>query len=159
MTIQAVVCYLRKNGKILLQRKKKGLYGGGWWNAPGGKLNDNETPEEAAKREVFEETGLMIKNLFRRGKLNFYFTNKTKPDWIVYVFLTDSFSGMPKGNKEGQLKWTNIKQIPYNKMWPDDRYWLPLLLKNKKFKGDFWFDKKEKRLLGYEIKITKNIPR
>ncbi len=158
MPVRAILCHVRKRNKILLQRKKKKLFGGGKWNAPGGKIKGNETPEEAAKREVSEETGLIIKSIASHGQLNFHFINKAKPDWIVYIFSTDSFSGSPKANQEGMLKWVTIDQIPYDYMWPDDQYWLPLLLKNKKFKGDFWFDKEEKNFLNYKIKITKNLP-
>ena len=36
------------------------------WVQPGGHIEDNETPEETASREVYEETGLKIKLLGRR---------------------------------------------------------------------------------------------
>ena len=36
------------------------------WVQPGGHIEDNETPEEAALREVYEETGLKVKLLGRR---------------------------------------------------------------------------------------------
>ncbi len=36
------------------------------WVQPGGHIEDNETPEETAMREVYEETGLKIKLLGRR---------------------------------------------------------------------------------------------
>ena len=46
-----------ENKKILLV--KHHLYDR--WVQPGGHIEDNETPEEAAMREVYEETGLKIK--------------------------------------------------------------------------------------------------
>ena len=33
------------------------------WNLPGGKIEHNEVPETAARREVLEETGLLLKTL------------------------------------------------------------------------------------------------
>ncbi len=36
-------------------------------------------------------------------------------------------------------------------MWPDDRYWFPLFLKNRKFKGRFIFDEGD-NILEYELK-------
>jgi 8-oxo-dGTP pyrophosphatase MutT (NUDIX family) len=48
--------YIFHEGKVLLHRHPKL----GKWLPPGGHLEENETPPEAAKREVFEETGLDI---------------------------------------------------------------------------------------------------
>jgi 8-oxo-dGTP diphosphatase/2-hydroxy-dATP diphosphatase len=72
------------------------------------------------------------------------FKSRDKPGKIrVYVFRVDKFSGEPKESEEMLPKWFNVREIPYLKMWPDDIYWLPLLLKGKKFKGKFLFDKNE----------------
>jgi len=49
-------CYLIHEGKFFLHFHKKH----GRWLPPGGHLEENETPPEAARREVFEETGLEI---------------------------------------------------------------------------------------------------
>lgn len=49
-------CYLIREEKFLLHFHKKH----GKWLPPGGHLEENETPPEAARREVLEETGLEI---------------------------------------------------------------------------------------------------
>lgn len=36
-------------------------------------------------------------------------------------------------------RWFQLDQIPFGDMWPDDSYWFPLLLQNKKFHGYFKF--------------------
>ncbi|MDD2181426.1 MAG: NUDIX hydrolase [Bacilli bacterium] len=51
-----------ENKKILLVHHKKFNK----WVQPGGHIEDNETPEEAALREVYEETGVKVKLLGRR---------------------------------------------------------------------------------------------
>ena len=57
----ARVVLLDENGRVLLARFE---YGGKmWWVAPGGGLERAETHEEAARREVREETGLDLQNL------------------------------------------------------------------------------------------------
>lgn len=38
-------------------------------------------------------------------------------------------------------KWFAIKDIPYEKMCPDDRFWLPLILEGKRFDAYFRYDK------------------
>ena len=56
-TIRAVLCYLKRDRKFLLLLKASGKFGEGFWNAPGGKIELGETAEDAARREVKEETG------------------------------------------------------------------------------------------------------
>jgi 8-oxo-dGTP pyrophosphatase MutT (NUDIX family) len=65
LTIQATLCLIAKDNKILLLKKSRGLLGEGKWNAPGGKMLPNEDPKACAVREVFEETRLNIKNAER----------------------------------------------------------------------------------------------
>jgi len=60
-----------KNNEHLLVYNKK--FGG--WQFPGGKLEKGENAEEAAKREVFEETNLVVENLEKIGKENFWVNN------------------------------------------------------------------------------------
>ena len=58
MTTHATLCYIIKNGKILLIKKKKGL-GAGVWNGPGGKIESGESVQDCAKRETYEEVNVV----------------------------------------------------------------------------------------------------
>ncbi len=51
-------------------------------------------------------------------------------------------------------KWFDVNEIPYDDMWSDDKYWLPLLLDNKIFRGYFLFKADEKTILNYEVMET-----
>ncbi|MCX8190529.1 MAG: 8-oxo-dGTP diphosphatase [Candidatus Diapherotrites archaeon] len=151
MPIIATLCMICKNGKILLQKKAKGKFGEGKWNMPGGKVRNGETCIEAAKREVLEETGLKVKKLCEVGKINFFFENSNEPAWVVHVFSAKSFSGLERPNEEGELKWFDTKELPFNEMWPDDKHWYPLLLAGKNFEGNFFFTHGFEKLLNYRI--------
>ena len=150
--IVATLCHIIKDKSLLLQKKSKGLFGEGKWNGVGGKLKPNESPENCVKREVYEETGLRISDLKFHGVLNFYFGNRKEIDWVVHVFSTSVFEGKVKSSKEGNLRWFNFEDIPFDEMWGDDRYWLPLVLKGKNFKGNFYFDDKGKTILDFDLK-------
>jgi 8-oxo-dGTP pyrophosphatase MutT (NUDIX family) len=150
--IVATLCHIIKDKSLLLQKKSKGLFGEGKWNGVGGKLKPNESPENCVKREVYEETGLRISELKFHGVLNFYFGSRKEIDWVVHVFSTSEFDGKVKSSKEGNLRWFNFEDIPFDEMWADDRYWLPLVLKGKSFKGIFYFDEEGKTILDFDLK-------
>jgi 8-oxo-dGTP diphosphatase len=134
------LCYVINNqDEILLQYKRKG-FGVGKWNGPGGKVEPGETLEQAVIREVKEETGLDIKNLKKMAELEFYFINKEEWNQIAHVYITKDFTGDIQVSEEGELRWFKIKEIPYDKMWDDDPYWLPNILAGEFMKIKFYFD-------------------
>jgi 8-oxo-dGTP diphosphatase/2-hydroxy-dATP diphosphatase len=131
------LCLIQKDSKILLGMKKRG-FGEGRWNGFGGKLEESETIEQAAKREVLEESGVEIKDIEKIGVLNFEF--KDNPEILeVHIFKSTSFSGEPVEGEEMKPQWFNDNEIPFESMWPDDIHWFPLFLSGKKFKGRFLF--------------------
>lgn len=155
MTIRGTLCYILKDGTTLLIRKKKG-FGAGKLNAPGGKLKEGETPEQCVIREVLEETGLQLNSVDHHGSLRFYFGEKKEPDWTVYVFSSRRFTGEPEESEEASPFWVRLEEIPYEQMWKDDRHWVPLLLENKLFSGDFHFDPSGDKLVSYRLKKVKS---
>ncbi|MEX2236830.1 MAG: NUDIX domain-containing protein [Dehalococcoidia bacterium] len=50
--------YVEREGKILLLKRQGGELSGAWY-LPGGAVDEGETPEQAARRELFEEAGLV----------------------------------------------------------------------------------------------------
>jgi 8-oxo-dGTP diphosphatase len=151
MATQATLCYIVKNGKILLIKKKKGL-GAGVWNGPGGKIEKDESPQDCAKRETFEEVKVVPEAPQKVGELKFYFGQSYDVDWHVHVFVADDFDGIEKETDEAAPKWFRLDGIPYHEMWPDDRIWMPMMLSGKKFNGDFYFDRDAKELISHEIR-------
>jgi 8-oxo-dGTP diphosphatase len=161
-TVRAIICHVSRGEEFLLQLKSKGRFGEGFWNAPGGKIQTGETPEEAARREVEEETGLVIKSLEKVGELEFFFgKSKIVPDWTAVVLLCKDFEGKQKHeSSEGELKWYRGNEIPYDKMWSDDKYWLPVLIERaqgvsrKTFRGTFIFSDDSKDLLEWKVELS-----
>ena len=145
------LCIIYKDGKVLLGLKKTG-FGSGRWNGFGGKVEKGETVEEAAKRELKEESNIEALEISKRGILNFEFQDN--PEKLeVHLFYVDKFSGVPEETKEMKPQWFLVEQIPFNEMWSDDKYWMPLLLAGKKFKGSFLFDRPSTK--DYSAKIIK----
>src|SRR5712664_3298519 len=117
MTIQATLCCIVHDNRVLLLKKNPGLFGAGKWNAPGGKLQSKETAEHCATREVYEETGLEVRKPRKIGMLVFFKHDKRRdPDWIAHVFLTSEFQGTIKESKEGILRWFQVNHHQFDEM-------------------------------------------
>lgn len=133
----AVICYIFKDDKVLLINKKTGL-GAGKVNAPGGRIEPAEMAIEAAVREVQEETGLTPLNLKEVGQLSFIFKDGYSLKGIVY--FADDCTGDMGETEEADPFWQSVDEIPYDKMWVDDKLWLPLAMSGKYIRGRFIFD-------------------
>ena len=141
------LCVVHTAGQILLGMKKKG-FGAGRWNGFGGKVEAGETIEAAAKRETFEEVGLVAEQLDPFGVLEFSFQQNNET-LEVHVFRVLAYRGQPQESDEMAPRWFSLDQIPFDEMWADDRHWLPLLLAGKKFRGSFRFSKFDKLLEAF----------
>lgn len=142
----ATLLFVVREGRILLIRKRRGL-GAGKINGPGGRLDDGETPLEAAVREVEEELCITPLAPVELGQLRFQFVDGYSIHG--YVFRSSRFRGVPQTTAEAIPIWTPLDAIPYEEMWADDRYWLPLLLAGERFDGRFIFDGDD--MLDHEI--------
>ena len=134
---EAVLTFIRMRGQVLLIVKKRGL-GAGKINAPGGRIQPGETPLHAAVRETDEEVGLTPLHLHPNGILRFAFTNGYNLQ--CHVFTAPSYIGKLKETDEATPFWCKERDIPYPRMWKDDCYWLPKVLKGQTVDAAFIFD-------------------
>jgi 8-oxo-dGTP diphosphatase len=63
VTVVAVGILIRSNGDFLMTTRPAGKAYAGYWEFPGGKLEANETVEEALRRELIEEIGVTIQDV------------------------------------------------------------------------------------------------
>ncbi|MCB9802648.1 8-oxo-dGTP diphosphatase [Candidatus Nomurabacteria bacterium] len=138
------LAFLIKDDKILLAFKKRG-FGQGFYNGFGGKLEPEETIEQAAGRELNEESGLKAEKLEKRAIIHFNFPDTSLiKTLVIHVFKVIAWSGELVETEEMKPQWFDLQDIPYQQMWDDDQYWLPLFLDNKKLKASFIFDQRQK---------------
>lgn len=138
--------------------KKKG-FGAGKWNGVGGKFDSKKGDKnivEAAIRETEEEIGVKVKELEKVAVLNFYFPYNRTWDQGVHVFFVKDWEGEPVETEEMMPKWFKTEEIPFGKMWDDDKFWFPQVLSGKKLKGEFVFKEGEK-VFKKNVKIVGSI--
>ena len=134
----ATLCYIKHAGKTLMlfRNKKADDIHQGKWNGLGGKLAPGETPEECVLREVYEESGLIIKNPELRGFLTFP-EFRAGQDWYVFVFIAREFTGTMIESSEGHLEWIDDNDLLSLNLWEGDQHFLPWIEQHRFFSAKF----------------------
>jgi 8-oxo-dGTP diphosphatase len=153
----ATLCLVRRRGSpdaILLGRKKRG-FAAGKVGGFGGKIHEGETIEEAAARELTEECGLLVslRDLRKAAELTFVFPHQPAWDQIVHTFLVECWQGEPAESEEMAPAWFSVAEIPYDAMWDDSLFWLPLVLSGKELTARFTFKADNDTVDRAEIQI------
>ncbi len=140
---EVTLWFIIKDGKILLPLKKRG-FGEGLYNGFGWKLENWETPQQAMIREAKEEIWIDITKLVQKWIITFIFEEKPERDQKGYIYLIDDFKWNIVETEEMKPYWFDLDKIPYDKMWEDDKIWLPVFLSGENFEFEFIFDKNGK---------------
>ena len=136
-TERATLVFVVHDDRVLLIRKKRGL-GAGKVNGPGGRIEPGESAADCAAREIAEELCVEPVGLRCLGELSFQFIDGYGIH--VSVFRASDCIGQATETEEAVPLWTDVAAIPYDEMWEDDRIWLPMLLREERFRGEFIFD-------------------
>ena len=128
--------------KILLIKHKKN----GRWTQPGGHMEGNETPEEAALREVYEETGLRVRLLGERfpreddfiRPLGIQKNRKTMVDGEMHMHVDIIYAAVPNDDNEAKLnteesddiRWFSREELEYIDCFPDIKITMDYILNN-----------------------------
>jgi 8-oxo-dGTP diphosphatase len=84
--MEVAACYLEIEGKILLLKQGFAKQEAGAWGVPVGKIEKHETPEAAARRELFEETGIQIEKSSQIQDLGCLYIRKPELDYVYHLF-------------------------------------------------------------------------
>lgn len=139
--------FLIRDNQILLAMKKRGL-GADRFNGVGGKIELNETIEQAMIRECQEEIEVTPINYWKVAEHDFRL-DKGNDQWqrmYTHVYFCDQWQGDPIETEEMAPQWFDRGEVPYDTMWQDDAHWLPQVLEGQKLLGNFTFDADDQML-------------
>jgi 8-oxo-dGTP diphosphatase len=105
--VGAAAVIMDSEGRILLVKHNYGKYN---WELPGGLSEKNESAEDTAKREVFEETGLEV----TVGRLIgiYYEPNHDMHHFVFICMVVDKQQPMPDSKEITECKYYNIDELP-----------------------------------------------
>ena len=100
-SILTCMCQITKGDEILVLDKVSRDYSGVTF--PGGHIEKDEIITDAVVREVFEETGLHIKNPVLCGIYDWLLEDGAR--YFVFLYRADKFEGKLQSSAEGTVRW------------------------------------------------------
>jgi 8-oxo-dGTP diphosphatase len=108
--VSAIAACSDDAGRILIVKQTAGPFAGAWL-LPGGGVDRDERLEDAAAREVFEETGYRARDL---RPVAVYEVRSAPPgrfDFIVHLFRAGGVEGTPQPEADGELRWADPREF------------------------------------------------
>ncbi|WP_084552389.1 NUDIX hydrolase [Bacillus cihuensis] len=143
MKFKYTVCFLKQGNRILMLNREKAPIMG-IWNGVGGKIEGDESPVQAALREVWEETGIRLNHFFSEGVVKWTTSNGSVDGIHVFLAVIDQSLDYPTPIKtrEGILDWKKIDWIlDSNNLGIPEKvpHYLPLLINDEGY-HDFHYE-------------------
>ena len=110
--------------EVLLGKRMKGKSLKGFWEFPGGKIEPNETPEEALFREFQEELGVEIGSSKKMDLIEYQYDHY---DVLLMPFKIIDYIGYPAGVEGQELIWCATDQLGEIDILPADRSLVEIL--------------------------------
>ena len=130
---QTTLCYLKRDGCYLMLHRIRKAHDENHdkWIGVGGKLEDRESPEDCARREVLEETGLTLTDWRYCGLITFV-SDRWETEYM-HLFHATGFTGALRDCDEGVLEWVPVEQVNALPAWEGDKIFLALMQQGRPF--------------------------
>lgn len=115
ITCVAAGILINSAGQFLLGSRPIGKPYAGYWEFPGGKLEQGESAQEALIRELNEEMGIQVKQASPWLTLRF---NYPHADVELRFFKVTAWDGTLHGHEGQELAWQSIGQINVSPILP-----------------------------------------
>jgi len=108
--VSAVVACVDEGGQILIVKQTAGPFAGAWL-LPGGHVERDERLEDAARRELFEETGYHAKDVRPVALYEVRSAHPGRFHFIVLLFRAGPLDGTPRAEAGSELRWARPGEI------------------------------------------------
>ena len=126
--LNVTAAIIQKECQILAARRKPGSHMAGYWEFPGGKIEDGETPEECLHRELKEELNISSKiGPFFGESCYDYGTKEIR----LLCYYAEYISGTFILNDHDEIRWLQAHQLLSLKWAPADIPIVEKLVKRK----------------------------
>ncbi|MDR9829450.1 8-oxo-dGTP diphosphatase MutT [Vibrio sp. FNV 38] len=106
--IVAGIIFNSDKSKVFITLRSMDKHKGGFWEFPGGKVEQGESIEKAMERELFEEVGIRVTQQSHYQHLEYDYPDKSlKFDFISIT----GFEGEPFGKEGQQGRWVSINEL------------------------------------------------
>lgn len=106
--VKVALVIIEKDGKFLIGRRTEGRAYAGKWEFPGGKIEENETPENCVAREVQEELGVPIEQIEPYIEWDYKFPDG---NFFHLIGFRGMFSGEPEMKVHSELRWVTPSEL------------------------------------------------
>jgi len=115
--IDVVAAVIKKDNKYLIAQRNRDKHFAFYWEFPGGKVNNNESFENALKREILEELSINIKI---NNKISSERFRDEKINVEVHYFLCEKLDEKIILSEHEDMKWVFKKNLLNFKLAPGD---------------------------------------
>ena len=113
-----------EKGKLLISKRPEGSHLEGYWEFPGGKLEDGETLEKCLEREIDEELGFRV--YVEKPLLSVSHEYEVRVI-MLHFFLCKAAGGRPRPIQPQQIKWVAPAELAAYRFPPADKKMITLL--------------------------------
>jgi 8-oxo-dGTP diphosphatase len=116
--VAAVIYRAGRSHQILISRRPDHLHQGGLWEFPGGKVESDELPEQALRRELEEELGIQVTQAQPFLQVSHDYSDKQV---LLDIWQVNDFNGQPRGMEGQDCRWVDVAAL----VGPDSEYRFP----------------------------------
>ena len=127
-TIRVVAAVIRHEGRIFATQRGYGPWKG-WWEFPGGKIEEGETPEEALAREIREELDMTVTVGDKESHIEYEY-----PEFYLSMDCYDCriLSGDPVLKEHESARWLSREELNSVRWLPADQSFIDQLIQTDK---------------------------
>ena len=119
--IDVVAAVVMRNGKYMIARRAPGKHLAGYWEFPGGKIEEGESPEDSLQREIEEEFGVYAQVGAYLGENVHGYGDKTVR---LMAYEATVVQDIHQSMDHDQIEWVELNQMDDYPLAPAD---VPLL--------------------------------